>query len=211
MARRVSRKSKSTLGTAAWFAIGCGGVLVVGLIVLGVIYWMLTSEAPPPPEATASDSDGSAGSAQRRSSPPLTRQLRQAEEAARSSRRVRVTLTVRQDELNALAAQSGSSQVRNLTFFLGDGTIAGVGDVTWRGRTVELTVRARPVVADGTVRMEVREVRVGRLGAPASVQDEVRRELNRGVQRLLGSERVTVESVDVSPGVMTVHGWAGGR
>ncbi|MGC9319061.1 MAG: LmeA family phospholipid-binding protein, partial [Armatimonadota bacterium] len=122
-----------------------------------------------------------------------------------------VTLTVRQEELNALIRRQAPPDVRELTFYFGDGTVAGTGRVTWKGRTLHLTVRARPVVSGGQVALDVQEVRVGRLQAPAGIRQQVREELNRGVRELLSERTVHADSVEVRPGVMTIHGRVGGR
>jgi len=101
--------------------------------------------------------------------------------------------------------------MRNLRVYFGDGTIAGTGDATWHGRTVHVTVRSRPVVSDGGLRIEVLEVRLGRLPAPGAVYQQARDELNRGIGELTTARRIRVESVHVSPGVMTITGQVGGQ
>ncbi len=208
MARKVRGKSTPQLSTAAWFAIGCGSVLLLALIAAVIVWIMLRSSPAPPPEAIVSES-ASPGSVP--AAPPLEQQIQAAEQTVRAQGVAQVTLIIRADELNALIARRPPPNVRNLHVYFGNGTIAATGDVTWRGRNLHLTVRGTPVVADGQVRVQVQEVRVGRLGAPEAIRAQVERDLQRGISELIGGNRLRVESVSVAPGVMTVQGWAGRR
>lgn len=206
MARRVRRKREHTLSTAAWFGIGCGGALGLGLIVVLIVLGLLRATPAPPPEAAASS-----GRAPAPVAPPLEQQISSVERAVRAQGTVQVTLTIRQDELNGLVAQNPPADVRNLQVYFGDGTIAATGEITWRGQSIPMTVRATPVVSGGELQVQVGEVRLGRLGAPAAVQQQVQQDLQRGVRELMGAHRIRVESVSVAPGVMTVKGWIGQR
>lgn len=221
MARRVSRGRRRKITPAGWFGIGCGATLVIGLIALGVVYYLLTAEPPLPPEAAQSrqaqsqPTSGSPASSPAgpgsHSAPSLEQQIRQVQRASRSRQPTQVTLTVQQDDLNSLIRRQAPPDVRDLTFYFGDGTVAGTGEVTWEGRRLHLTVRARPVVSGGQVALDVQEVRLGRLQAPAGIQQQVRDQLNRGVQELLSERTMRAESVEVRPGVMTIQGRVGGR
>lgn len=229
MARKVRREPKRKLSTAAWFGIGCGAALVLGLMVLGTI-WVLVKSGPPlPPEATAQRSAPAtptspdaappdrpnaapAPSAPAQpSAPPLRQQIEHVERAARSERPVPTRVVIRQDELNSLLQQESPGDVSNMRVYLGDGTMAAIGDVQWRGQTVSLTVRARPFVSGGELDVQVLEVRVGRLAAPAAVHDEVHRQLQRGVRQLSSRNKVQIQSVTVHPGTMILSGQVGGR
>jgi len=206
MARKVSRQPQRKLSTAAWFAIGCGGTLALGLIALLVILAMLSARPAPPPEARASTSDAPAIAPP---APPLEQQLSQAQQIARSGQAAQVALVVRQDELNALIQRDPPDEVRNLRVYFGSGSMATTGDVTWRGRTIPLTARGTPTVIDGRVYVQVSEVRLGTLHAPEQVRARIESELQRGIEHLAGGNRMRVASVSVSPGVMTVQGWVG--
>lgn len=215
MARKVRKKPQKKLSAAAWFGIGCGGVIVLGLIIAGVMYFMLTGEPAPPPEATATaGSSESAGGTRRssaRSGPPLEQQVEYVEQARRSEEPVAVTMTIRESELNEMIRREATGDVRDLTVYLGDGTIAATGKTDYRGRTVHLTIRARPVVSGGELAVQVEEVMVGRLQAPSAIHDELQAELDRGLQRAVREGNVQVNDVQVSPDVMTISGRVGGR
>lgn len=208
MARRVRKKPKRKLSTAAWFGIGCGGVIVIGLIIIGIMYAMLTGEPAPPPEATAESSSGAAQTAQ--SAPPLEQQVEVVERAERSNQPVQVTMTIRESELNQVLAEEASGQVRDLQVFFGNGSIAATGRTDYRGRTVHLTIRATPTVSNGRLGVNVAEVMIGRLQAPESIKQELQAEIDRGLQKAMQERNVRVDSVQVQPDVMTLRGWVGG-
>ncbi|MBD3293347.1 MAG: hypothetical protein GF393_10515 [Armatimonadia bacterium] len=209
MARRVRKKPKRKLSTAAWFGIGCGGVLVIGLIIIGIIYAMLTGEPELPPEATAGDSSETPRAAQ--SAPPLEQQVEAVERAQQSNQPVQVTMTIRESELNQTLAREGTGQVRDLQVFLGSGSIAATGKTDYRGRTVHLTLRATPTVSNGRLQATVTEVMVGRLQAPEAVRQELQAQIDQGLQKATQGRNVRIDSVQVQPGVMTLTGWVGGR
>ena len=234
MARRASRKNEGRkLSTAAWFGIGCGGVVVLGLIAIGVVWALATGEPPLPPEASATPGADSGGVSQpdstaqpdasggpapsapstpsSPSAPPLEQQMQYVQQAERSAQPVYVTMTIRESELNAMLARESTGQVRDLTVYFGNGSIAATGRAEYRGRTMYLTVRGRPIVTDNAVAFDVSEVLIGRLTAPASIHQQVRREFNRGIQHTLRGRKVRVERVQVRPDVMTISGWVGGR
>ncbi|MFW5869225.1 MAG: hypothetical protein ACOCX2_15475, partial [Armatimonadota bacterium] len=169
----------------------------------------------PPPEATAtastSESSGESPRASSRSAPPLQRQVEYVEQAARSEEPVPVTMTIRESELNEMIRREATGDVRDLTVYLGDGTIAATGKTDYRGRTVHLTIRARPAVSGGELAVQVEEVMVGRLQAPSAIHDELQAELDRGLQRAVREGNVQVNDVQVSPDVMTISGRVGGR
>lgn len=211
MARKVRRKPRRKLSTAAWFGIGCGGAIVLGLIVLGVLWLMLTGEPAPPPEATAGSSGDSGAAQTAPGAPPLEQQIERVQQAERSNQPVPVTMTIRESELNEMLARESGGDVRDLNVHLGNGTIAATGVTDYRGRSVHLTIRAQPVVSNGKLRVEVREVMVGRLQAPEAVRQEIRAQIDRGMQQAFEGRNVRVDSVQVQPDVMTVSGWVGGR
>ncbi|MGI5818027.1 MAG: hypothetical protein ACOX9R_08005 [Armatimonadota bacterium] len=212
MARKV-RKQKRKLSTAAWFGIGCGAVIVVVLIVGAVLWLMVSGEPPLPPEARATGSAPStpSPSAPGSTAPPLQQQMQYVEQAERSDQPVPVTMTIRQSELNDMLRQESTGEVRDLQVYFGTGTIAATGKVNYRGRPVHLTIRAEPVVSDGRLRLDVREVMVGRLHAPDAVREQVRGEIDRGMERAMRQHNVHVNSVHVGQDVMTVSGRVGGR
>ncbi len=230
MARRVQRKPKRSISTLGWFGIGCGGTILLGIIALIVVWGLVTGRPALPPEASAGSSSGSASGASAGGSsgapstggsggasqaaptaPPLEQQIRQVQQAERSSRPVQVMMTLRESEINGMLAGEGNSQVRDVKIYLGDGSIAGTANVDYRGSTIPLTVRGRPVVSGGQLHFEADEVFIGRLHAPESVRRQVQQEIDHGIQQGIGSRNVQVERVDVRPDVMTVTGWVGGR
>ncbi|GEM_PF-5686102 len=212
MSRRVQRKSGRTISTLGWFGIGCGAAVLLGLIALAIIWGMVTGEPPLPPEASAGSSGGgSAGGSAAPAAPPIERQIQQVQQAARANQPAQVAMVLRESEINEMIVDAGGSGVRDLKIYFGDGSIAGTGNVQYRGSTIPLTVRGRPAVSDGRVVVEVDEVLLGRLHAPAAIQQQVRQELERGIQQLIGDRNVRVERVEVRPDVMTVTGWVGGR
>ena len=213
MARRVRRKPGKKLSTAAWFGIGCGATILLGIIGIIVLWALATGQPAPPPEATAvAPGDAPSGRSQAApAAPPLERQIEQVQQAARSERPVPVTMTLRESEINEMLAGSDSPEVRDLAIYLGDGTIAGTAKVRYRGSTIPLTVRGRPVVSDGRVQVEVREVFIGRLPAPESIRRQVSTELDGGIERIMGTRNVRVQSVQVRPDVMIISGSVGGR
>lgn len=206
MARKVSRQPQRKLSTVAWFAIGCGGTLALGLIALLVALTMLSARPAPPPEARATTSDTPAAAPP---APPLEQQLSQAQQLARSGQAAQVSLVIRQDELNALIQRESPGDVRNLRVYFGSGSMAATGDVTWRGRTIPITTRGTPVVSGERVQVQVSEVKLGTLQAPESVRARIESDLQRDIEHLAGGNRMRVRSVSVSPGVMIVQGWVG--
>lgn len=207
MARQVRRRPRRRLSTLAWFAIGCGGVLALGLIALLVVLAMLSAPPAPPPEAQASSGDTPVAPVP--PAPPLEQQLSHAREVARSGQPAPVALVVRADELNALIQREPPDEVRNLRVYFGSGSVAVTGEVTWRGRTIPITARGVPTITDGRITVQVSEVLLGRLPAPESVRARIEGELQRGIEHLVREKNIRVVSVTVSPGVMTVQGWVG--
>ncbi len=136
--------------------------------------------------------------------------MQYVQRAERSDQPVQVTMTIRESELNSMLAERDTGQVRDLKVYFGDGSIAATGVTDYRGRSVHLTVRGRPVVSGGDVSIEITEVLVGRLTAPQSVHDQVRKEFNSGIRRLVSKRNMRIESARVSPDVMTLTGWVGG-
>ncbi len=206
MARQVRRQPERKLSTVAWFAIGCGGTLALGLIALLVAFTMLSARPAPPPEARATTSDTPAAAPP---APPLEQQLSHAQQLARSGQAAQVSLVIRQDELNALIQRESPGDVRNLRVYFGSGSMAATADVTWHGRTIPITARGTPTVSDGRIYVQVSEVRLGTLHAPEQVRARIESDLQRGIEHLAGGNRMRVTSLSVSPGVMTVQGWVG--
>jgi len=205
-------------------------VVALGVIALLVMYGLAMSKPPLPPEAshsaspsTAADptSPGAAPAATSQGSgsatggtgnvPPLEAQVRHVERALQSPTPVSVRVVVTEAELNALMAREGTGDLKQAHAYFGDGSVAVNGQVNWQGRDIWVTVRAHPTVAGGKVQMDVDEVSVGRMPAPAGVREDVARRLSQGMSRLPGSDRLQVQGVTVTPGQMIITGVAGGR
>ncbi|MFW6437681.1 MAG: hypothetical protein ACOCZ7_01600 [Armatimonadota bacterium] len=205
----MSRKPKRKLSTAAWFGIGCGGVVVLGLIVAGIFWFMLTSEPALPPEAEATGTPAS-GTQPAPSAPPLEQQMQYVQQAERSSQPVPVTMTIRQSELNSMLSREATGEVQNLQVYFGNDSIAATGTTQYRGRTVHLTIRATPAVSGGKLSLDVHDVMIGRLRAPEAIEQQVRAEIDRALERAMRDRDVQVNSVEVNPDVLTVSGRVGG-
>ena len=231
MARKVRRSSGRRISPLGWAAIGCGSVVGLGLLAM-LVGWLLVVATPaPPPEAAHSGSPTSGGRStpsgtaasqpgapppsstapSATEAPPLEVQLHQVETASRSDQPVQVRLVITQDALNSLVAQHATGDVQDPQVYFGEGTIVTTGIVTWRGQKLQFTVRGHPVVSGGDVNVVVDHIDVGRLPAPAQLYDQAATRINRGLDELLARERFQAESVQVTPGVMTVTGRAGGR
>lgn len=209
MARRGGDRSSKPLSPAAWIGVVCGIIIVVALAVMGVGIFLVTARPGPPPEARLSAQPADAQSAGL-SAPPLRQQIAQVDRARQSSQPVPVRLTIREAELNDLASEQAPQDIRDLRFHLGDGSVAGQGNITWRGQTVTLTIRAVPTVQNGQVRVRLLSLKLGRIDAPTSIQDRIRDQLAHAIQQML-SGNVQVQSIEVRPDVMIVQGLAGGQ
>lgn len=226
MARKVRKAPRRRIGPVAWAAIGCGGVVGLGLIA-GLLGLALAKSTPAPPveavDVPAADSQPT-GATTRGSSPtaaaqgastadvpPIEVQLQEVHAASRSSQPVPMRLVITEAALQALVSERAGEAIQDPRVYFGDGTVVTTGRVRWQGQDFHITVRGHVIAVNGDAELIVDEVMIGRLPAPAQLYGDASRRLNRGLDDLLARGRFYVESVQVQPSALVVTGRAGGR
>ena len=208
MARRVvtERDRQRAKKNLSWgIAIGCAVISLGMFLVVIVSYFRLVAKPPPPPEAAYSPPVQSPGSPH---APSVEQQVRDIGRASRSGRPEPVALHVTPDQLRAdVAPVLQKKGVEDLQFYFGYGTIAGQGKANVHGRPVHATVRLRPRIANGQLRFDVEDARIGMFPMPSGLRRQLQTEIDKAVAENPPEEGpVWWESVDVTPQGMTLRG-----
>ena len=233
MARHLHRPltpEQARRRTWTYVGAGCGGALLLALLIGAIMITRLTGgPALPPdiqqraaaeagaPSSTTSGASvtgaGPAGGAQPGKPPPLKQQMASVEAAVRNGQRAPVTLYINDSELNQVIAGSvRGKEIRSARAYFGAGKVYMVLKADWRGRDVNLTVTAEPVIVNGSLRFGVESVKVGSMGAPAALVSRIQQGLNEH-QDQWGPAKTGVyfESAEVTTGRATLRGHTVGR
>lgn len=112
------------------------------------------------------------------------------------------------DELrDALAARLEGKGLDGLDLAFGYGEALAQGRAKVHGRDLYTTVRVRPRIEDGQLRLDVHDARIGTFPAPRGLKEQFQQEVDKGVARSpMYDTPVKWESVDVTPEGMVLQG-----
>ncbi len=189
-----------------WRNLGLGcGAFVLLLFVVGLVLYHQATYIPP--EALASPSQAAEASG-KAAVEAARNEIEAAAEAARRGQPSEVTISLSDADVTAAFAQSDDlGDVRSPRVQFTDGAILISGLVTWQGRKLYLTVTAVPsVTSDGRARVDLTELRSGRLRLPGSVVERVQREMQAALDE--EAKGITLKTIEVRPGRLTLSGIA---
>ncbi|MFQ6133049.1 MAG: hypothetical protein ACE5R4_13495 [Armatimonadota bacterium] len=199
LARGGERRGMSCWGKGA---IGCG---VLALLLLAAVIYLVSQLNYVPPHARAGESTGDAAKVER-----VEDQLEAARSRAAAGIASEVIIQVTEADVNAYfrqhAGDMGQEGLRDPRVRFLEGVIEVGGFAQRAGREIYVTITARPsVTAEGRVRVEILDIRAGRLSLPRSVAQQAQRELE---EALSGGEmeQMQVESVQARTGELTITG-----
>jgi hypothetical protein len=208
-----------------WLSVGlgCAALVVVALLVGAVVYSRLLGKpplppdiqqryaadtgqvkgpAPPPPVAPAATAGGA-------KTPPLKQQVEGVAQAVRAGQKGPVTLYVNDSELNREISRAlqGRGDVKSAKAYFGDDKVYMVLTSRFRGRDVNLTVTAAPIIVNGGLQFGVESAKIGSMSAPAAVTKKIQEGLNRQ-QSQWSPQKTGVEfqSVTVTKGQAILKG-----
>lgn len=118
-----------------------------------------------------------------------------------------VELTLSQEELTALARQ----KISGATVIVGGGTIEYFGPIEFPkfGKQIKLyvTVVLTPVVEDGRLHLALQKVKIGQLGIPAGLLDQIGQLVQKNlVDTNEFIKQITINTVTVGDGMVTLRG-----
>ena len=208
MARQFTAKRK---GRPVWVQVVIGLLILVAVAVVAVAAMIalkvraMRAPAPLPVEATLPLSSNVTTLPP---PPPLEEQLQQVRAAMQPGVQQRVQLDVRpQDLASVVAGPARQRGVEDLRLYFGQGTVAAQGKVRWQGQQFHATVRLRPSVHNGQLRLQIEEIRLGRAAVPATVRRVWQEHLDRALaQTPPDLAHVWLEGLQVEPGRVVVEG-----
>lgn len=206
--------------------IGCGGLALLAIIAVAVIYAMLTGGPRLPREVTRrieqqerTQKQGAAGApataaapeASRyipQGTPPLPQQLQQLEVAARSGSYATQTLYVSDTELNEMiAARPAHRSIKQMNAYFGNERAYITATGQFHGRDLSVTMIANPVIVNGGVQFVVQQVLIGSFPAPPAVVERVQKEVQSNSDKLSPKQTgLYVDKVEIKPGVAILTG-----
>jgi len=208
MAQTVHRRQKRRMTTRQIVLTVAGGVgaIVLVLVVIALVNLKrATSIPPPPPEAQQSQSVTASGGYQ---VAPLQTQIQQATLSAVANPTQPVSLYLRpEDVVRELAPSLGGSGVQDLVVYCGNGTIGAQGVVMAGKRRLHATVRLRPQVESGGLKLELVDAKIGTMPMPSSLRRQLEEELAKataGGRNPLN--QLYLDSVQAAPGLLTITG-----
>lgn len=195
-----------------WSGVGCGGALVLLLIIAGVIYSKAMGR---PPAALTSRSGAASGgdatvapSQTQPPPPPVEEQVKQIEQAVQSRQPVPIELRINESQLNQLIAEKGGSgDVADLGVSIRSSDAVISGTTRWNNRDVYLTAIVVPEMSGGQPRLRITSAMVGSFGLPDSFVQRYQAELDRGFADELRKNRdVQITDVAIRGGELVVRG-----
>lgn len=195
---------------------GCGGLVVLVLVALLVMYILARSAPPLPkalreaqqavkaeqarggqvPQAPGMQPQPQAGQGYQAptqatpSSVPVQQQVQQVEQAAREGRTGSFEIDVTQADLNRqLARQVGRNGLSNAAVAFLDGQIAATGTAHWNGRSFQALVKARPTLDGDHPRLVITEAYIGKLPAPKEAVTRLQAALDKTVDKAVANVR----------------------
>ncbi|MEN6301489.1 MAG: hypothetical protein ABFD96_02125 [Armatimonadia bacterium] len=211
--------------------IGCGGLVLLALIAVAIIYAMVTGGPRLPREITrrieqektaqqagatarggaAATATPAAPEANRyipQGTPPLPQQLQQLQVAARSGSYATQTLYVSDAELNEMiAARPAHPSIKQMNAYFGNDRAYITAEGQFHGRDLNVTMVAAPMIVNGGVQFVVEQVLVGSFPAPSSVVERVQKEVQGNSDKLSPKQTgLYVDEVEIKPGVAILTG-----
>lgn len=198
---RVTQRRRLLVGSC----LGCSGLLALAALVVALKLKGATAPAPPPPEAQLPTAPEVAATPPQ---VPLSQQLQQVRAAANSGVSQPVQLDVRPDELAATISQEAQRRgVQDLRLYFGEGTVAAQAKVPYGGRLLDATVRVRPSIQDGQLRLDIQEARIGRTAVPAQLLAKWQEELDKALRNNPPQKtHLWLQTLQVEPGRIIVGG-----
>lgn len=167
------------------------------------------SETAPTPAAPHAPSPSPAPSAPvPRQVPALEQQVREVARAAQTPGPQPVVMHVPPAELrDALAARLEGKGLDGLDLAFGYGEAIAQGRAKVRGHEFYTTVRVKPRIEEGKLRLDVHDARIGTFPAPSGLKEQFQKEVDKGVAKSPVHEApVWWDSVDVTPEGMILQG-----
>lgn len=211
-----------------WLAVGsgCAAVLALAALVALVIYAKLmgqpvlpwdvqqryVADTKQPPSAPTSAAPATTASGTK--ALPLRQQVQSVAEAVRAGQRGPVTLYISDSELNHEISRllEGRQEVKSAKAYFADEKVYIILTVDWRGKDVNLTVVAAPIIVNGGLQFGVESAKIGSMNVPASVKQKIQQGLNRQQSQWSPQKTgVELESVTVTQGQATLKGHTVGR
>lgn len=211
--------------------IGCGGLVLLAIIAVAVIYAMLTGGPRLPREitrrieqqkrtqeqgaatrgGTGAPAPSAAPQANRyipQGTPPLPQQLQQLQLAARSGSYATQTLYVSDAELNEMiAARPAHKSIRQMNAYFDNERAYLTATGQFHGRDLSVTMVANPVIVNGGVQFAVEQVLIGSFPAPPAVVERVQKEVQSNNDKLSPKQTgLYVDKVEIKPGVAILTG-----
>ena len=189
-------------------AIGCCGASLVATVVAFILYQRVKAKPPPPPEATLS-TNTTAGRPLSPPERPLDQQIEEIQRATQSAQPESVDLDIRPDQLTDILRERLEAEgAGDIDVYFGDSTVVVQAPVNFQGSTLHATIRARPFVEEGNLRLEIEDAEVGKVTMPSAVrqrlQDTIDEALRDNPPQRTG---VYLESVEIAPERMLVRGY----
>ncbi|NPV46031.1 MAG: hypothetical protein HPY69_03665 [Armatimonadetes bacterium] len=206
--------------------LGCAAGFALAAVVAGIIYSQLMGQPALPPDV---QQRYAADTAQPSSTPtpappattpsgttalPLKQQVASVAEAVRTGQRGPVTLYVSDAELNQEISRmlQGRDEVKSAKAYFADEKVYIILTVDWRGRDVNLTIIAAPIIVNGGLQFGVESAKIGSMNAPAAIRQKIQQGLNRQQSQWSPQKTgVEFESVTVTRGQATLKGHTVGR
>ena len=167
-----------------------------------------TPSSPVSPAPSAPGPSPTPGAPAPRHAPALEQQVRDVARAAQAPAPQPVVMHVPPAELrDALAARLEGKGLDGLDLAFGYGEAIAQGRAKFHGHEFHTTVRVKPRIEEGLLRLDVQDARIGTFPAPGGLKEQFQKEVDKGVARSPVHEApVWWDSVDVTPEGMVLQG-----
>lgn len=209
--------------------LGCAVLVALALVVVAIVYSQLMGQPALPPDLqqrySADTGQAKATPATKAPAPPaktaagtralpLKQQVESVAEAVRTGQKGPVTLYVSDAELNEEISRmlQGRGDVKSAKAYFADDKVYIILTVGWRGKDVNLTVVAAPIIVNGGLQFGVESAKIGSMNAPSAIREQIQQGLNRQQSQWSPQKTgVELESVTVTKGQATLKGHTVGR